>query len=224
MEEKISIFDIEMDNLTAKETMIQAMQFLESESIDTIEIMSMDMLLSGQEDMEWKEQVGRIGIVLPGDKEILTAADVHDRKRLQEAEERVFLRMFMKYLQKNHGRVYLLAETEEELERVEDSVRRYNRGIRIVGHALLSAQSGLEETVINDINGTETDCILSVLPSPYQEQFISENKALLNARVWFGCGPALGRSYDDLRIFRRIKHFFIKKTFWHRVEKEQKDK
>ena len=87
MEEKISIFDIEMDNLTAKETMIQAMQFLESESIDTIEIMSMDMLLSGQEDMEWKEQVGRIGIVLPGDKEILTAADVHDRKRLQEAEE-----------------------------------------------------------------------------------------------------------------------------------------
>ena len=196
MEEKISIFDIEMDNLTAKETMIQAMQFLESESIDTIEIMSMDMLLSGQEDMEWKEQVGRIGIVLPGDKEILTAADVHDRKRLQEAEERVFLRMFMKYLQKNHGRVYLLAETEEER----------------------------EETVINDINGTETDCILSVLPSPYQEQFISENKALLNARVWFGCGPALGRSYDDLRIFRRIKHFFIKKTFWHRVEKEQKDK
>lgn len=142
MEEKISIFDIEMDNLTAKETMIQAMQFLESESIDTIEIMSMDMLLSGQEDMEWKEQVGRIGIVLPGDKEILTAADVRDRKRLREAEERVFLRMFMKYLQKNHGRVYLLAETEEELERVEDSVRRYNRGIRIVGHALLSAQSG----------------------------------------------------------------------------------
>lgn len=125
MEEKISIFDIEMDNLTAKETMIQAMQFLESESIDTIEIMSMDMLLSGQEDMEWKEQVGRIGIVLPGDKEILTAADVRDRKRLREAEERVFLRMFMKYLQKNHGRVYLLAETEEELERVEDSVRRY---------------------------------------------------------------------------------------------------
>ena len=88
MEEKISIFDIEMDNLTAKETMIQAMQFLESESIDTIEIMSMDMLLSGQEDMSGRKQVGRIGIVLPGDKEILTAADVHDRKRLQEAEER----------------------------------------------------------------------------------------------------------------------------------------
>lgn len=224
MEEKISIFDIEMDNLTAKETMIQAMQFLESESIDTIEIMSMDMLLSGQEDTEWKKQVNRLKIVLPGDKEILTAVDVHDRKRLKEAEERVFLRMFMKYLQKNHGRVYLLAEKEEELDRVEDSVRRYNRGIRIVGHALLSPQSGREETVINDINGTETDCILSVLPSPYQEQFISENRALLNARVWFGCGPALGRSYDDLRLFRRIKRFFLKKTFWHRVEKEQKDK
>ena len=53
MEEKINIFDIEMDNLTAKETMIKAMEYLESESMDTIEIMSMDMLLSGQENTEW---------------------------------------------------------------------------------------------------------------------------------------------------------------------------
>ena len=40
MEEKINIFNIEMDNLTAKETMIKAMEYLESETMDTIEIMS----------------------------------------------------------------------------------------------------------------------------------------------------------------------------------------
>lgn len=213
-----------MGCMSAKEAMVNAIRFLEDDPIDTIELMTMDMLMAGQDDTGWKEQVAALDLVIPEEAEILEAAGVQERNLLKEAGERTFLRMFMKYLQKNHGRVYLLAETEEELERVEDSVRRYNRGIRIVGHALLSAQSGREETVINDINGTETDCILSVLPSPYQEQFISENKALLNARVWFGCGPALGRSYDDLRIFRRIKHFFIKKTFWHRVEKEQKDK
>ena len=148
MKEKITIFEIEMDNLTAKETMIKAMEFLESESIDTIEIMSMDMLLSGREDKEWKEQVGEIKIVIPGEEEILTAADVRDRKKLREAEDRVFLKLFMKYLQKNRRRVYLLAETDDELRRVEDSVRRYNRGIRIAGHALLSPGSGREETVI----------------------------------------------------------------------------
>ena len=224
MEEKIEVLGVQLDCMTAKETMLSAMQFMENDSVDTIEIMTMDNLMRNQEDEVWRAQTEELKIVLPGEVEILEAADIHDRVKLKETENRVFVKMFMKYLQKNHGRVYLLAETEEELERVEDSVRRYNRGIRIVGHALLSAQSGREETVINDINGTETDCILSVLPSPYQEQFISENKALLNARVWFGCGPALGRSYDDLRIFRRIKHFFIKKTFWHRVEKEQKDK
>ena len=64
MEEKINIFNIEMDNLTAKETMIKAMEYLESESMDTIEIMSMDMLLSGQENTEWKKQVGEIKICL----------------------------------------------------------------------------------------------------------------------------------------------------------------
>ena len=45
MEEKINILDLDLDCVTAKDAMIQAIQFLESESLDAIEIISMNVLM-----------------------------------------------------------------------------------------------------------------------------------------------------------------------------------
>ena len=222
MEEKISIFDTEMDSLSAKETMIRTIQFFEDDLLDTIELMTLNMLMGGQEDPKWKRNVAGMDLVLPVEAEILEAAGIQDRGLLRDADERVFLRMFMKYLQKNQKRVFLLAGSDEELFRVEEAVRRFNRGIRFTGHALLSPQDNREENVINDINGTETDCILSVLPSPYQEEFLGRNRALLNAKVWLGCGGALWQSYDERKLSKKIRHFFLKKVFRRTVEREQR--
>ena len=89
--------------------------------------------------------------------------------------------------------------------------------------AVLSDQAGQEENAINEINGTETDCIFSVLPSPYQERFIAANKALLKARVWLGCGTVLEQSYDARDLGRRIRRFFAKKVFKYRVGQQRED-
>ena len=53
MEDKIEVLGIRMDCLTAKETMLQAMQFMENDPVDTIEIMTMDSLMNNQEDETW---------------------------------------------------------------------------------------------------------------------------------------------------------------------------
>ena len=101
MEKTINIFDVELGCVSAKEAMMNALHFLENDSLDTIELMTMDMLMTGQDDPEWKKQVCGLDLVLPEETEILKAAGIEDRTLLKEAEERTFLRMFMKYLQKN---------------------------------------------------------------------------------------------------------------------------
>ena len=221
MDKTINIFGVEMECLSAKEAMISALHFLENDSLDTIELMTMDMLLAGQDDPEWKEQVCGLDLVLPEEAEILKAAGAEDRSLLKEAEERTFLRMFMKYLQKKRGRIFLVAESEEELVRLEESLSRYDRGIRVVGHAVLTESGGMEEDVINEINGTETDCIFSVLQSPYQERFITASKAFLKAKVWLGCGTVLEQSYDARHPGKRIKRFIMKRVFRYRVEQQK---
>lgn len=223
MEDRINILGIDMDCPTAKEAMLEAMGFMENDSVDTIEILSMDTLMNGQDDEEWKKDTAELKLILPGDAEILEAAEIDDRIRLKETQNRTFLKLYMKYLQKNQKKVFILAEKEEELARVEEAIRHYNRGIRLSGDAILEPDGSREESVINYINGTETDCILSVLSSPYQEHFIGRNRSLLNVKVWFGCGDMLARSYDERKIFRQIRHFFRKTMFRRRVEKQQRE-
>ena len=80
MIEKMNIFDVEIPILTAKEAMIRAMQYLESESVDTIELVSMDMLMKERENAQWKEQINALTMLLPENTEILKAAEIENEK------------------------------------------------------------------------------------------------------------------------------------------------
>lgn len=172
MKERINVLSTEMDCITAKEAMLKAIAFLERESVDIIEVLSMSALMRARDEDEWIRSTSGFGLILPGETEILEAAGETDRIKLREAENQTFIKMFMKYLQKNRKRVFLLAESEEKLNTVENAMKYYDKGIFLTGHALIKEGENREEDVVNEINGTETDCILSVLTSPYQEKFI----------------------------------------------------
>ena len=203
--------------------MIQAIQFLDSESLDVIEIISMNALMEYQDNAQWRNLTAEMGMLIPGEAEILKAADISDRTKLKEAEEGTFLKLFIKYLEKKRKNIYVLAQSEEEYLMTEEILRKRNRGIRISGHSVLDPQEAREENVINDINGTETDCILSVLHTPYQEEFVSRNRALLDVRVWLGCGAAFAQQYTNRGPSGRVRHFLLKKLFWYRVERQNRE-
>lgn len=221
MTDSIEVLGVRLNCLTAKESMLKVMQFMENDLVDTIEILSMDALMKGRDDEEWKELFREFDLVLPGEAEILNAADTTDKDRMKETDNHIFLKLFLKYLQKNQRKVFLLAETEEDHQCAADVLRRYGRGIRLAGSGIIRAEDNREESVINEINGTETDCILSVLRPPYQEQFITRNRALLNAKVWLGCGTVFTEKYRGHKPAGRVKHLFRKFLFSWRVGKEQ---
>ena len=110
MTEKISIFDVEISCIKAKEAMMQAIGFMKGDSVNTIELVSMESLMKEHENPEWKKKVSMQDLVLPGSVEILEAAKTDDARLLRETDNKLFLRMFLKYLQKNHHKIYLLAD------------------------------------------------------------------------------------------------------------------
>ena len=112
MSEKINVLDIEIDKLTAKESMKESIEYMMSEPVSIIEMVTVDGLMQMGEVQNLKEEISRFELVLAGDKTILEAAEVTERRYLQETENRTFLKMFFRYLHKNHKRVYLLVETD----------------------------------------------------------------------------------------------------------------
>ena len=161
MTEKISIFDVEISCIKAKEAMMQAIGFMKDDSVNTIELVSMESLMKEHENPEWKKKVSMQDLVLPGSVEILEAAKTDDARLLRETDNKLFLRMFLKYLQKNHHKIYLLAASQEELVKAEEALARYNQGIRVVGDAVIHPEDGeLTDAdrihgIVNAVNGSE---------------------------------------------------------------------
>ena len=87
MKERINVLSTEMDCITAKEAMLKAIAFLERESVDIIEVLSMSALMRARDEDEWIRSTSGFGLILPGETEILEAAGETDRIKLREAEK-----------------------------------------------------------------------------------------------------------------------------------------
>lgn len=231
MENKIDIFEIDIDALTAKDTLKRIVQFMESETVNIVEIVTLELLIQGQNAPEWREMMRQMDLVLPGEKEILEASEKaagtpgcgsgSSGHLIKELEKQVFLKMFFKYLQRTRKKVFLLAGQEEDLLLLQEKLRPYAKGFLPAGQAVLPQDGGRKDSVINEINGAEPDCIISVLPYPEQERFITEAKALLNARVWIGCSLTLLQEENKEKPSGKLRKFFLKRAFRHLVDQQK---
>ncbi|SHK50945.1 WecB/TagA/CpsF family glycosyltransferase [Hespellia stercorisuis] len=222
MRETIKVLDIELDTVNAKDAMRCAMHFMEREPINTIEIVAMDTLLLAKENENLKEAIEAIDLVFPGEPEILTAAGVTDRHYVQEISTLLFVKMFVKYLHKNKKKVFILGETKEEAQEFADYLKNYYRGIVIQGTEAIAEETGTVEMIINKINGTETDCVISAMAVPGQELFIAQGRELLNAKLWLGCGRGLQMKNKKNSQRGRFHDFLVKRIFRHQVELEKR--
>lgn len=223
MSSKISVLDIDIYNCTAKEAMKETMDYLQSELVSVIEMVTVDGLMQMDEMPELKADIRGFDLVLAGDRTILEAAEITDRKYLQETEGHVFLKMFLRYIHKNHKRIYLLVESEEEGQTAYAYLERSYGGVQIVGLAKVSAENRADDMLVNAINGGEVDCVISTLSAPLQEAFIAKNKSVLNTRVFLGVGkgilPIGHRGFGQ----NRFTQFLMKRIFKKEMEKRKKN-
>ena len=175
MNRKINVLDIDIDNCSAKEALKKTIEYMDSVPVNTVEMVTVDGLMQMDDMPELKDEMWKFDLLMAGDKTILEAADVTEKRYLQEAEDQLFLRMFLRYLHKNHKRVYLLVESEEEGQTFFDYLQKHYDGVQVVGLAKVSATNRADDMLVNAINGGEVDCVIAALLAPLQEDFIIKN-------------------------------------------------
>ena len=217
MNEKINVLDVNIDSCTAKEAMKETIAFLESEPVSVIDVVSVDGLMQMNDLSELKARMNEFDLVLPGEKLILEAAE--EARLPKEIDIKLYLKMFMRYLHKNHKRMYLLVESEEDGQEAFRYMQRTYSGIQLVGLAKVSAEGRADDMLVNAINGSEVDCILSALSVPLQEDFIAKNRNLLDARVWVGVG---NRMFSDHR--QGLGHGKLAKILLNHIFKREMEK
>ncbi len=216
------VLGIQLNNCTAKEAMQTVIRFMEEEQLQVVELATVDGLMSIMEQEAYGEAIKNFDLVLAGDTTILETAGVKERQLYRETKEQTFLKLFLQFLRKNHKRIYLLAETEDDCTGYYEYFMGQYPGCQIVGAAKVSAQDPADDMVVNAINGSECDCIFSGLPSPLQEEFIIRNQKLLNARVWLGIGRNNLPGERKSSVMTGIGDFILRRLFKKEIGKRKK--
>lgn len=193
MIKKIEILGMELDNYTVREAMLQVEVYLNNVTMNTIENISMEMLMKAQNDETLKEWIEQLDLAIIGEKEILKAAGVISAQRMRETAENEFAKEFMKRIERNNRTVYLLGNTSVQVNKLQEFLAEKYPKLKISGMYALEDCTGALDNVINEINIAEPDIIFSVIPTPQQEYFLKDNAGKFSAKIWYGLGSNYAR-------------------------------
>lgn len=220
MDEKIQVLDLQIDNLTAKDAVKRVVSYMETEPVSVVEMVTMNTLAKFQQEESAQELFGNFDIALASDKGMLEVAGETDERRLKEVDELLFIKMVMRFLHKNSARVFLLAEDDADLQKLEMYMQKDYSNIQVVDKATMQENAASDDMLLNLVNGAEAECILSALPSPIEEQFIFRNKSLVNARIWLGFGNLLDELKKEKTGFQKIKEFVLRQLLKNEMAKK----
>lgn len=223
MSETICVLDVKIDNCSAKQAMKASVEFMGTAATSVVELVTIETLMLARDKPELKKVIEQSDLVLPGQEEILEAAGVIDARYIQETRTQTYLRMYLKYLHKNHSRVYLLVETEEEADRLTAHLVSRYRGIQIAGAAKVASGTDMDDMLVNAINGGEVDCVIAILSSPVQEEFIARNRSLINARMWLGAGKLMEPIYKGRSKGEKVAAFVDRMFFMRATRKNRRE-
>ena len=224
MIKKIDILGMQLDDYTVREAIHRVEAFPDDNFPKSIENISMQMLMETERDPVLKEVISSLDLAVIGEKEILEVAGAKTMQRMKETEGNDFFFEFMKRIERNRKRIFLLGETEEKTEKIKQQLLEEYPKLLLEGEYALENCVGNLEAVINDLNAANPDIVLSVLPAPKQEHFFWEHKDKISAKIWYGLGEnGIGKKSGMKKKFKSLLHRGRLKSSIEKYEKKMEE-
>lgn len=208
MIKKIEILGIQLDNYTVREEVMLVESYLTDDMLNAVEHISMQMLLDAEMDSTLKNVISALSLAVIADKEILQAAGAGTMQQIREIEENDFFTEFFGRIERNGRSIFLLGETSERLYAIREKLSQDFPELTIAGEYATEQCVGALDAIINDMNATTPDVIVSVLPSPMQEYFFWEHRDKMNAKIWYGIGDM---EFQKRKVIRQCFRSFVKR-------------
>lgn len=212
MIKKIDILGLQLDNQTVREAIMKVDTYFSNDMLNTIESVSVEMLLEAEKDSVIREAISSMDLTIIGEKEIMQAVNAATMQRVQEIKENDFVIEFFRRVERNKKSLFLLGETDKKIAHAKEELQRQFPKLNFAGEYALENCVGDFEAVINEMNITTPDVILSVLATPLQEHFLMSHKDKINANIWYGIGETKPKKkrYLDLRGFFQSRVYGIR--------------
>jgi len=216
---KINLLGISLTDYSLKESLKLSNQYINNGALNTISIISTQILVEAAENPQHKEWIESMDLTVFGETDILRAADNATRNRLREVENAEFLQEFLHRIARARKTVYLLSSSEQQLTYLKERVLELQPGLDIVGQYVLEEISTGTDSFINEINDIVPTVIIARFPYPQQEQLMFENKMKINANVWIALPEHSVIQTRKGMKYSKVLEWFYRKLFYRRVSK-----
>lgn len=225
--QKISLLGMTLTDYSLREAVGITDRFLGSGSLNTILFISAKILVGAGVLAEQQEWIGDADLIIWSDAEIAKQAGIKARDRIHEVENQAYIKDILKRLGRGKKKLYLLAETAEELEKLEFDLKLLYEDLNIAGSSTISGMPEEWDDVANRVNAVAPAAIISWLQFDRQGKLIERMKKILNADIWLALDPQMVLGSRKVPFLRRMlsrwyHHLFERQLMeYHENKKEQ---
>ena len=185
----IDIMGITLNNNYTRDQILETEKYFQSPLMQTVELISTEMILQALEDPRLCEWVGELDLPIMGDADLYDVLALDSQTRRREAGEHRFVDEFLKRMERERRSLYVLSDDQSVLDVFLEKVRTNFPKLRIIASDVIEVASvAVMDEIINRINGETPDAVCSLISSPLQEEILHEHKQKINARMWLGLG------------------------------------
>lgn len=224
----INVLGMRVDNYTVRESLLRLDTYLGGTGLNIIETVTMRKLLMAGEYPVIRNCLSQADFCVIGECGILSETGSASAQRMREVRDRDFLKELAGRMERGRKRVFLIAMTQTRIERMKELFSQWVPNFKEAGSYAVESSAQDMDAVVNEINGSTPDIVISALDSPMEEEFVTSHKDKIGTSVWYGIGADFdvktgigkaGSAIKGLALRGRLRH-----SVWKYGKGEGEDK
>lgn len=196
MHAKTNIMGVEVDILSQEYLRTITEEYLSNDRLNIYFLLTGEIIEAAEKDEEFRKYLEVADLLLPGEEHIIS---------LEQGEEE-FPDIAIGYttlldLAKGMSTekvIFFLCQDKNVIRKIENYTKRYLQNFKVQGYYSYEDHLG-DEQIINSINAVAPDIIISTLPTPLQEKWITEYRTQVNAKLYIGMGGVMDAMIKEFK-------------------------
>ena len=214
--QRINLLGMNLTDYSLREAVGITDRFLGSGSLNTILFISAKILVGAGVDAKQQEWIGNADLIIWSDAEIVKQAGIKAKDRIHEVENQDYIKEVLKRLGRGKKPLYLLADSEEEVERLAFDLKLLREDLNIIGSGVVGPIQEEWDDEANRINDLAPAAVISRMQFERQARLMERMKKILNADVWIALDSQMGSGARKVSFLRKL----LRKWYHHLFQRQ----
>lgn len=217
---EIDVLGVTVKDCSLRESLKITDGYLRNGAMNTIVYLSSKLLVDAGANEEQRAWIQAADLTIFGDANVLRTIKAQEH-RIQEVQEDIYLREFLKKLVRMKRKVFLLSDSKEHMDSLQQELTEAQENLQIVRKYIMEEEGDEEQHLLNEINESAPSVIISRVDYAFQGKLMEEGRKFCNADIWIGLldAPA-GASLRKSR-FTKLRRMFYHLVFSFDIRKKR---